>query len=616
MNLADERLERLADPSLTEEERVLLRCEVAADLTRAGRHEAACEALGELWGGVGVRPDVSGLSDTTAAQVLWRCGSLSGWMGASRRISGSQEKTKDLLSESAELFSRAGDTERSSAARSELGLCYWREGGYDEARVLLQQAFSELREPGERAKALLRRTTVEFSAGRHNDALTILTQHAALFDNQHPALKGSYHDHLALVLKQLGNVERRPEYLDRAIIEFTEAIYHYEEGGNERYAATTENNLANLLGRLGRYQEAHDRLDHARSILVRLKDNGYIAQVDETRARVFLAEQKYREANRVITGAIQTLEKGGTSAVLADAYTMQGVIWARLGVNESSVAMLRGAIRLAEESGALSNAGLAALALIEEHASRLTQKELFDAYQSADTFLKDVQDAEDLARLRACAWIVMRRLYGAERGQDFTLQAAVLDFEARFIEQTLKETGGSVSRAARLLGMRHQTLGEILKTRHKNLIGLRTPTRRRKSIIRVPGKLKKTKPAVILHVEDNKIVASAVKDSLELEGWKVETCVDGSTAQKKITGKANYDLLLLDYDLPGMNGLELLRLARKLPHRKRTPIIMFSASDVETEAWRAGVNAYLRKPDDVLKIAETIARLIPARGKT
>ena len=107
-----------------------------------------------------------------------------------------------------------------------------------------------------------------------------------------------------------------------------------------------------------------------------------------------------------------------------------------------------------------------------------------------------------------------------------------------------------------------------------------------------------------------------MKDSLKLEGWKVETCIDGAEARKKITGTARYDLLLLDYDLPGVNGLELVRLARKLPHRRRTPIIMFSAGEVETEAWRAGVNAYLRKPDDVLKIAETIVRLIPARTRT
>jgi DNA-binding response OmpR family regulator len=46
------------------------------------------------------------------------------------------------------------------------------------------------------------------------------------------------------------------------------------------------------------------------------------------------------------------------------------------------------------------------------------------------------------------------------------------------------------------------------------------------------------------------------------------------------------DLLILDNELPGVNGIELTRRARALAHRQRTPIIMLSASDVEAEVWR------------------------------
>lgn len=53
MTLADERLRELDNPALTAEERALLRCRVAADLIHRGQYEAAREALGELWPGVG-----------------------------------------------------------------------------------------------------------------------------------------------------------------------------------------------------------------------------------------------------------------------------------------------------------------------------------------------------------------------------------------------------------------------------------------------------------------------------------------------------------------------------------------------------------------------------------
>jgi CheY-like chemotaxis protein len=117
-------------------------------------------------------------------------------------------------------------------------------------------------------------------------------------------------------------------------------------------------------------------------------------------------------------------------------------------------------------------------------------------------------------------------------------------------------------------------------------------------------------PTTILCVEDNLLIAEALKDSLEMEGWTVELCHDGTTALARINANEHYDLLLLDNDLPGMSGLELLRHARSLHHRQQTPIIIFSASNVKREAQRAGANAFLRKPEDIPAIAETITQLL------
>src|SRR5205085_9855442 len=122
------------------------------------------------------------------------------------------------------------------------------------------------------------------------------------------------------------------------------------------YAASIENNLAFLLYKLGRYADAHDHLDRAGVTLIKLNDAGLLAQVDETRARVLIAEKQYRQASKIIAGAINILEQGGESALLADALTVQGIAWARLGGHESSINILRRAASVAEESGALSNA--------------------------------------------------------------------------------------------------------------------------------------------------------------------------------------------------------------------------------------------------------------------
>ena len=117
-------------------------------------------------------------------------------------------------------------------------------------------------------------------------------------------------------------------------------------------------------------------------------------------------------------------------------------------------------------------------------------------------------------------------------------------------------------------------------------------------------------PHNILLVEDHKVVAQAVKETLEKEGWRVSLCGDGAVALSRLASNAVYDLLLCDNHLPNVNGLELVRYARGLEHRKETPIIMFSASECSRDARLAGANEFLRKPQDVGKVVETAARLL------
>ena len=494
MTLADERLRELDNPSLTNNERVLLRCRVAADLTHAGQYEAAREALGELWPGVGQRPEVNNLPPVTAAEVLLQCGTLTGLLGRARNVSGAQAKAQDLLSEAVRKFKSQGRYEKASEAQCELGACYWRLGAHDEARVIMREALEPLADADVelKAKIHIRRTLVEISENRYHEALNILKEAEPVFESASDALKGRWHGQKALVLRRLATAEGRPDYADRAVIEFTAAIYHYEQAKHERYCATNRNNVAMLLYKLGRYRDAHEHLDRAGATLVRLKDAGLLAQVDETRARVFLAESKYQEADRVITRAVQTLEQSGASALLCDALTIQGVARARLGAGEDSINILRRAMGAAEQSGATTNAGLAALTLIEEHGERrvLAEEELYDLYRRADGLLKDTQDAEDVARLRACARIVMRRLSDINLyDKNFSLYSAVQSLEAKLIRQALEEAGGSVTRAAKLLGLKHQTLIAMLNKRHKGLREKRTaPEKRLQSIIRDPSK--------------------------------------------------------------------------------------------------------------------------------
>src|SRR5215211_3031435 len=163
MNLADERLRELDNPSLTERERILLRCRVAADLIHKGQYEAAREALGELWTGVGQRPTARKLPPAVEAEVLLQCGALTGWLGSVRNVSGAQEQAKDMLSEAERKFRSQGMASKASEAQYELGMCYWRLGAYDESRLVMREALNPLTDADLdlKAKILIRCTLVE-----------------------------------------------------------------------------------------------------------------------------------------------------------------------------------------------------------------------------------------------------------------------------------------------------------------------------------------------------------------------------------------------------------------------------------------------------------------------
>lgn len=114
---------------------------------------------------------------------------------------------------------------------------------------------------------------------------------------------------------------------------------------------------------------------------------------------------------------------------------------------------------------------------------------------------------------------------------------------------------------------------------------------------------------MILHVEDNELVVSYVRRMLELKGWRVESCSDGEAALRKIEGDSKYDLIILDHQLPGVSGLELLRHAHSLPHRCQTPVVMYTCSDLEWEALAAGA-----PPPLLAKIAGSTSWSKQSRG--
>ena len=122
----------------------------------------------------------------------------------------------------------------------------------------------------------------------------------------------------------------------------------------------------------------------------------------------------------------------------------------------------------------------------------------------------------------------------------------------------------------------------------------------------------------LLLVDDIEVNREIAKMLLESEGFIVDTASDGSEAVKKVAESAagDYDAVLMDIQMPIMNGYEAAREIRKLDNKKlaSVPIIAMTAnafSEDVKNALDAGMNGHIAKPIDVPKMMETLAKILP-----
>jgi tetratricopeptide (TPR) repeat protein len=499
MDLETRLLHQINDSALTCDERAWLRCELAKQLEEAGHYEEAQDALGDLWQDESSRPQVAGLDQRTAAEITLRVGVLYGWIGSTRQARDAQERSKNLITESIQAFEALGERLKVAEALTDLGYCYWREGSFDEARAVLNTAISRLTKEDsyQRAVALLRSAMVERSTTRFHDALRLHNENAPLVEaSPSHALKGKFHNELALVLRNIGAIEHREDYRDRALVEYAAAGFHFEQAGHVRYHACVENNIGFLFFSIGNFTEAQEHLDRARKLMSRLKDTVHIAQVDETRARVLLAQGRNAEAERIVHGAVNALEHGGEQHTLAEALTTQATALARMERHEGALKTFHRAIEIAETAGDREAAGLAALTLIEETGKQVNPGELSAVYMRATELLAESRDPNILARLNACGHRVVQILTTRPAGTNGDTEVEVFQaprnwhgfnfwkearrYEKHLIRQALADAGTLVTKASELLGFKHhQSLASLLEGRHKDLLPKRSPIKRR-----------------------------------------------------------------------------------------------------------------------------------------
>lgn len=115
----------------------------------------------------------------------------------------------------------------------------------------------------------------------------------------------------------------------------------------------------------------------------------------------------------------------------------------------------------------------------------------------------------------------------------------------------------------------------------------------------------------ILTVDDSASIRQMVSFTLKSAGYEVVEAADGNQGLAKAQA-ARFDLVLTDQNMPGLDGLGLIRALRRLPAYATTPILMLtteSGDQMKASGRAAGATGWLVKPFDPQKLLDVVRRL-------
>jgi two-component system chemotaxis response regulator CheY len=116
----------------------------------------------------------------------------------------------------------------------------------------------------------------------------------------------------------------------------------------------------------------------------------------------------------------------------------------------------------------------------------------------------------------------------------------------------------------------------------------------------------------IFLVDDSATMVMSLRSALEISGYKVETACDGEQAMDKINKGLKPDLIITDINMPKMDGIELIRNARKI--LRFTPILTLTTESQQgkrDEAKKLGATGWLVKPIGGADLVKVIKQVLP-----
>lgn len=115
----------------------------------------------------------------------------------------------------------------------------------------------------------------------------------------------------------------------------------------------------------------------------------------------------------------------------------------------------------------------------------------------------------------------------------------------------------------------------------------------------------------ILVVDDQPSVRFVIEEILRYAGYKIKSATNGWECLNITRAADKPSLIILDYKMPFMNGIEVLAILKKDKTTQHIPVIMFTATDdVEETAKISGAHEVLTKPMDISKLEQIVDKIL------
>ncbi len=116
----------------------------------------------------------------------------------------------------------------------------------------------------------------------------------------------------------------------------------------------------------------------------------------------------------------------------------------------------------------------------------------------------------------------------------------------------------------------------------------------------------------ILSVDDSASIRQMITFTLETEGYRVETAVDGEDGLEKAK-LGSFDMILADLNMPRRDGISLIRELRTLPAYRFTPLVMLTTetqAEKKSEAREAGATGWIVKPFEQKQLLAVVRKVL------